>query len=221
MIYRKEIDLDNNEIVIEILNDNSMDENAMLLHGENSKDCILVDPGVGEDEILRVMKDNDFHIKYILITHAHFDHILCANNIRKKENCDIYVSKEDEGMMKDPHQNESDMVGVPTSIKDCKTFEDGEVLDMLGFKIKCVHTPGHTPGSYCFYLEDRKILISGDTLFEGSYGRTDFYGGDFDAIEHSLKDILFKLPDDVKVFPGHGASTSIGYEKENNMIFDI
>lgn len=209
------------EIVLEILNDNSMDENAILIHAEDSKECILIDPGVGEDEILSVLSKNEYKVKYILITHAHFDHILCADRIRKKENCDIYVSKEDEGMMADAHQNESDMVGVPTSIRECKIFNDGDILDMLGFKIKCIHTPGHTPGSYCFYIEDKKILISGDTLFKDSFGRTDFYGGNFKDIEHSLKEVLFKLPDDTEVFPGHGPSTTIAYEKDNNMIFDM
>ena len=97
-----------------------------------------------------------------------------------------------------------------------KLLTDGEVLDLIGTKIKVIHTPGHSKGSCCFYLEDEKILISGDTLFEGAVGRTDFPSGSMKEMDHSINEVLMKLPDDVEVYPGHGGSTTIGMERKTN-----
>lgn len=209
------------EITLDILKNNEMDENAIFIRRDDDKDGVLVDPGVGKKEILDFLSKNNYIVSHILITHAHFDHIASVPDVVDKYKCDIYVHENDLEMMEDPIKNESNLFGGDLSIKGSKIFKNGDILDLCGIKFKVLHTPGHTKGSSSFYIEDKKLLISGDTLFELSFGRTDFYGGSMDEIANSLKNILFKLPDDVKVIPGHGNMTTIGKEKKYNMILEF
>ena len=116
----------------------------------------------------------------------------------------------------DPAVNLSTMFGDPMTIHADEVLKDGEELDMLGTKIKCILTPGHTAGGMCFYIEELKSVIAGDTLFCESVGRTDFPTGSGATLARSIREKLYVLPDDTKVFPGHMDTTTIGWEKKNN-----
>ncbi|MCQ2609594.1 MAG: MBL fold metallo-hydrolase [Lachnospiraceae bacterium] len=207
-----------NEIMIDIILNGHLEENCMFVHRYGCNDGVLVDPGIGKKTILDYLCENHYNVKHIIITHAHVDHIYACDDIRKKYDCDIYVSSLDAEAMMDAKKNVSSLFHLSVEVDGCKTFEDNEVLHLLDMDFRCILTPGHTKGSTSFYIEEEKILLSGDTLFLGSCGRTDLYGGDDIAIRHSIVDILFNLPPDTRVFPGHGPDTSIGYEKTNNMI---
>lgn len=207
------------EIMIDIILNGHLEENCMFVHRDGCKDGVLVDPGIGKGTIESYLKDNDYNVKHIIITHSHVDHIFACNDIREKYGCDIYVSTLDNEAMMDAKKNESTLFHLPMTVSDCKTFDDGDILHLLDMDFRCILTPGHTKGSTCFYIEEEKVLLSGDTLFAGAYGRTDLYGGDDVAMRHSLIDILFKLPPDTKVLPGHGPDTIIGDEAKANMIY--
>lgn len=195
-----------------------MHENTYFIHDEALFDGILIDPGINKETIENFLTKNDYIVKYILITHAHFDHVYSADYFRKKYNVDIYVSDEDKELIEDRIKNESTYLNMPVEVFDTKTFHDGDVLDFLGFKIKCILTPGHTKGSTSFYFENEKIIFSGDTLFRGTYGNPIYYSGNMDDMRDSLLNKLFKLPDDTLAYPGHGFTTTIAYEKSHNSI---
>lgn len=207
------------EIVIDIILNGHFEENTIFVHRDGCLDGVLVDPGIGKKRIMTYLEENKYNVKYILITHSHIDHIYSCNDIRDKYGCDIYVSKYDLEAMNDIEKNESDFFHLPVKVDNCKTFDDGDILHFLDIDFKCIITPGHTKGSTCFYIEEEKILLAGDTLFAGGYGRTDYYGGSATAMRDSLINKIFVLPKDTKVFPGHGSDTTIGNELETNMIF--
>lgn len=152
----------------------------------------------------------------ILLTHGHFDHIMAVEGLRKEYQIPMYASKDEVEVLANPQLNVSTMMGAYVSMKADELFADGDVLELAGMKLKVISTPGHTIGSVCFYIEEEKMLISGDTLFEASVGRTDFPTGSSRQLIHSIKTRLFILPEDVNVFPGHGEVTSIAYEKTHN-----
>ena len=122
-------------------------------------------------------------------------------------------------MLSDSSFNMTAMMGTPMTVRPNEWLEDGQELEIAGIKIKVIFTPGHTPGSASFYIEEGGFLISGDTLFQESVGRTDFKGGSAQTLSKSIEEKLFTLPDDTQVFPGHGASTTIGHEKKYNPFF--
>ena len=129
----------------------------------------------------------------------------------------VYASEKEEATMHDIQKNVSAMFGNPETYDADVYAKDGDVLDLAGFKIKVISTPGHTEGGCCYYFDENKVLASGDTLFCGSVGRTDFKGGSMSELVRSVKEKLFLLPNDTAVLPGHEARTTIGYEKQYNM----
>ena len=152
----------------------------------------------------------------ILLTHGHFDHIMAADEVRKKYNIPIYASEKEETTLLNPRVNLS-AFGRGNCTLDADVYlKDLEVVEMAGFSVQMIETPGHTVGSCCYYLKDEGVLFSGDTVFQGSVGRTDFPEGSTAAIVRSLHRLLDALPDETEVYPGHDASTTIGYEKRYN-----
>ena len=168
-------------------------------------------------EILEVVKEKNLKVKYILLTHGHFDHVLGVNEMKEALNCKVGVNKGDVTML-DNINEFAKFFAFPHVDPPKYDFlvEEGEELQFGNEKIKVICTPGHTEGGVC-YLVDGK-LFCGDTLFRDSYGRTDLFGGDFEKIHHSLLDIIFKLGDEIRVYPGHGPASTIGYEKVHNEI---
>ena len=162
------------------------------------------------------MQEKEFQIKAILLTHGHFDHIWGVKELRERSGAEVYAYEGEEKLCQDPALNVSAAVGRSCSITPDHLFRDGEEFEFAGIRGRVIATPGHTGGSCCYYFEEDQILISGDTLFQESVGRTDFPTGSMSALVRSVKEKLFTLPDETRVYPGHGMMTTIGYEKENN-----
>lgn len=190
--------------------------NCFFLINEDTKEVLIVDPADRAQRIVEWIKSESLTPVAILLTHGHFDHIMAIDGIKKEYDIKVYASQDEVDVLAKPHINVSTMMGASISTKADVLFKDGDVLELAGIQLKVISTPGHTIGSVCFYIEDEKLLISGDTLFEASVGRTDFPTGSSHQLIESIKTRLFVLPDDTSVFPGHGGMTSIGYEKAHN-----
>lgn len=191
-----------------------LDENIYLL--SKKQDCLLIDPG-GDNisEVVSYIKENKLNLLAILVTHGHFDHILSINELLDNFDVPIYIGKEDKEKLYDPSISLSRIFnGTEYMInKDAKIVELND-NDVIFDDIIVLHTPGHTSGSVCYYIESDKIIFTGDTLFKMAYGRVDFPTGDSYKMRDSLNRLL-KLDSDIIVYPGHGDSTTIGEEYQN------
>jgi hydroxyacylglutathione hydrolase len=197
--------------------------NNCIILSNNSSDCIIFDPGNYESKILDYLNSKKLIPKSIYLTHGHYDHIGAIDSLVKEfSNVDVYVSKEDSESLNDPSKNYSYMFcDSPIKINNFKII-DFDTIHFEDLIIKIIKTPGHTKGGVCYYLDnDSPILISGDTLFYETWGRTDLYGGSEIEIKNSISKKLFILPKNTRVIPGHGHETTIGYEikfwKDNNL----
>ena len=193
--------------------------NNYLIIDETSKEAILIDCSDYVEEIIDYVKKNNLKVKYILLTHGHFDHVLGINRMNEVLGAKVYVHEGDKEQVVNTRAVMT-MFGLPTegveNPKITATLSDAGELTLGNQVIKVIETPGHTPGGVCYLIGD--CLFSGDTLFHGTIGRTDLPGGSFQQIKHSVKDVLFALDENIKVYPGHGEPTSIGYEKKFNDI---
>lgn len=194
-----------------------LENNIYLVADEKSSEAVLIDATQDLPEIQKAVKDLGVKVKYILLTHGHFDHILGLNSLKKSLNAPAVICKDDL-VISDNINEFTRLFGLPDSVppKYDMYIKDGDEILLGSYKIKVIHTPGHTEGGVC-YLVDGK-LFSGDTLFRGSVGRTDLFGGNFGKLSDSIKNKLFKLDDKIEVFPGHGDMTTIGFEKKYNEI---
>ncbi|MDY0151318.1 MAG: MBL fold metallo-hydrolase [Candidatus Cloacimonas sp.] len=189
--------------------------NTYLLWDDDSKEAILIDPSMPDTKLLDRIRQLQLKVKMVVNTHGHGDHIGGNKYFADALSCPLAIHTDDAAMLTDNKKNFSEFMGSPVPILAAQVLlgDDDEIL--LGKLIlKVIHTPGHTKGGICLWVD--KYLISGDTLFEQSIGRTDFPGGNHKAIIKSIVEKLLVLPDDVIVFPGHGPSTTIGLEKANN-----
>ena len=193
--------------------------NSYLLIDEDSKEAVLIDLGGDYHAIKDELEKNNASLKYILNTHGHFDHILGERDAQEVFDVPVYVHEEDKYLVENlPKQLERfGFAANAQPPKNIKTFTEKDIFKIGDKEIKVIHTPGHTPGSVCFLVG--KQLFSGDTLFYTSVGRTDFEGGSFAQLSNSIKEKLFKLDDDIDVYPGHDSKTNIGYEKKYNCYF--
>lgn len=191
--------------------------NVYLAINTKTKEAFVVDPADRADYIEKWIQAAGVSLKGILLTHGHFDHILAANDLREKFDIKIYACRQEEALLGNAQSNMSlYMGGKGCEIKADVLLDDLQVFQAGGMDFQMIHTPGHTQGSCCYYMQDEKTLFSGDTLFLGSCGRTDFLGGSMASMQRSLRRLLTGLPEDTEVFPGHDASTSIDYEKRYN-----
>ena len=190
--------------------------NSYLIIDEESRAAAIVDPGFFDNRIEKALDENKATLKYIILTHGHGDHIGGVPEIFKKYDGVKLIAHEDEKeMLANGDINCSlGMFGKNIELKADIWVKEGDSIKMGDLEFKFIHTPGHTNGGMCILLDD--ILFSGDTLFRMSIGRTDFPQGSFSKIMKSIKEKLFKLPDNTKVYPGHMDKTDIGYEKRNN-----
>ena len=178
---------------------------------------MIVDPANLSKAMIGYIEEEELVIKAILLTHAHFDHIMGIDKvIDRYGEMPVYVEESDLELLHTPSMNESTVYTNGYSYPGGDVIHDGDVLHLIGEDFRVIHTPGHTKGSCCYYIKDEGVLFSGDTLFCGSVGRTDFPGGSSAEIVRSLHKLVDTLPEDTEVFPGHDASTTIGYEKRYN-----
>jgi len=193
--------------------------NCSILADPVTKEGVLVDPGGHPETIIQKLKLLDVKIKYILITHAHFDHFLAADIIKNHTGAKVVLHKEDLPLWS-MLELQCSMFGAkslgPVSQPEWLLDSDADIKVNDRLVGKALHTPGHSPGSTCFLFESVKVLFSGDTLFKGSVGRTDLWGGDKKALLNSIKTKIYPLSDDVVVISGHGSSTTIAHEKQYN-----
>ena len=190
--------------------------NCFFLINEDTKEVLIIDPADRAQKIIEWINSEGLKPVAILLTHGHFDHIMGMAGVKNEYHIPVYASKDEVEVLANPQLNVSTMMGAYISLTADELFADGDVLELAGMKLKVISTPGHTIGSVCFYMEEEKVLISGDTLFEASVGRSDFPTGSSRQLIESIKTRLFVLPDDTDVFPGHGGTTSIAYEKAHN-----
>ena len=190
--------------------------NCYFLFDEKIKEAIIFDPADEGAKVNEAMKQNGFKVVGICLTHGHFDHIYGVAKLKQLSKASIYASELEKELLSDVNLNQSEMFGRIVTVTPDVLLKDGEEFVLGGIKIKMISTPGHTCGSCCYYIEDAKILVSGDTLFEGSVGRTDFPTGSMSELVNNVKEKLFVLPDDTVCYPGHGGITTIGDEKKFN-----
>jgi len=193
--------------------------NCYIIYHQTTKKAVIVDPADNGAYILNKCHELDVTPEAILLTHGHFDHILAVKDVQRAFHCKVYAGKEEDRLLQDPSLNLSGSLGTDQmGLSADYLARDGEVLHLIGFDWKVLETPGHTSGSVCYYIESEKVLISGDTLFAESLGRTDLPTGSSREIMASIVDKLLVLPEDTMVYPGHGEQTTIGYEKQYNPV---
>jgi len=194
----------------------SYQTNCYFVYREDSKKAVVIDPADNGAQIYSALERNGFTVEAILLTHGHFDHIWGSKELREVSGAKIYALEEEKVLCEDVKNNLSAMVGRAYTVVPDTYVREGDVLTFDNMDFKVIATPGHTIGSCCYYVEKAGILISGDTLFQESTGRTDFPTGSMSSIVRSIREKLFILPDETKVYPGHGDSTTIAYEKKYN-----
>ncbi|HKL31515.1 MAG TPA: MBL fold metallo-hydrolase [Tangfeifania sp.] len=199
---------------------NPLQENTLLISDETGE-CVFVDPGfyfpVEHDEIKNYISENNLKPVMIANTHCHFDHIMGVEFIRQEYNIP-FVAHPDDAFWVKKAIDQGKMFGFdmkPVNPPD-SFFSENEKLKFGNTEFDIIHIPGHSPGHVVFYSEKEKILIGGDVLFHGSIGRSDLPGGDQATLISGIKEKLFKLPDETKVYCGHGPETTLGFEKESN-----
>ncbi|NLB41650.1 MAG: MBL fold metallo-hydrolase [Clostridiales bacterium] len=192
-----------------------MGVNCYIPYCEETMKAVVIDPGDNGDKILRLTEKNNVQITMILLTHGHFDHIGSVKEIKERTGALVAIHSEDADMLTNPSKNLSSFVGHESIQSPADILiEDGRELQIGTMKLTAIHTPGHTPGGIC-YLSD-EILFTGDTLFEGSVGRTDLPGGSQHVLMQSINEKLMVLADELKIYPGHGRVSTLGKERETN-----
>ncbi len=190
--------------------------NCYFLYREGNKECVVIDaPDRGRD-IADTLKKNGFTVAALLLTHGHFDHIWGASELRSSTSAKIYALDEEKEILEDSGLNVSADAGRPATVKANIFLRDGDIVKLADIDFKVIATPGHTKGSCCYYVEEAGLLLAGDTLFAESVGRSDLPTGSGAVLCRSINEKLFVLPEDTKVYPGHGDKTTIGHEKKYN-----
>lgn len=193
--------------------------NCYIIYHNTTKKAVIVDPADNGAYILHKCRELGVTPEAILLTHGHFDHILATKDVQRAFRCKVYAGREEDRLLQDPSLNLSGTLGTDQmSISADYLVRDGEVLHLIGFDWKVIETPGHTEGSVCYYIEAEEVLISGDTLFAQSLGRTDLPTGSSRKILDSIRDRLLVLPEDTMVYPGHGDQTTIRFERKYNPV---
>lgn len=191
--------------------------NCSIIGDPVTKQAIVVDPGGAHERILQEVRSLGLTVVGIFHTHAHLDHFLASGEIKKATGAALMLHEADRKLW-DLLETQCRLFGIPfvPAPPPDSWLRDEEKILVGGLHGLAMHTPGHTPGSMCLHFEEDHLLLAGDTLFRGSIGRTDLWGGDYDAIERSIRERLYTLDEATRVITGHGPETQIGLERENN-----
>lgn len=193
----------------------------ILRKNDAAQDCLIIDPGLEADELVDFLDEQKLNPLAVVLTHGHIDHIAGVAALRNRfPEIKIYIHNLDAEMLTEPMNNLSAMTGAGfTTEPEDVSLKEGDVIDLAGVKLLVLHTPGHTPGGISLYSKQDGVVFVGDTLFADSIGRTDFPGGSMSQLLASVKEKLFTLPEQTKVYPGHGPATTIAAEKAHNPFF--
>ena len=205
------------DIIVETIPVGPLQCNCTILGDLVSRKAIVVDPGGDSEILLERLVELNLQVERIIHTHAHLDHFLASGKMKEATGAKLALHREDLFLW-DMLEDQCRMFGIPFEPPPPpdQWLENEEEINLNDIQGKALHTPGHTPGSMCFLFESQKLLIAGDTLFQGSIGRTDLWGGDFKKIEKSIQEKLYTLDEETSVITGHGESTSIGHEMRAN-----
>jgi hydroxyacylglutathione hydrolase len=190
----------------------------VLRHEPGVSQCLVIDTGLDSSPLIDFLQTNGLAPAALILTHGHADHIAGVVELHANfPNMAVCIHRLDAKMLTGEQDNLSMLAGALYKAEPADTLlEQGDVVDKAGIRLEALHTPGHTPGGICLYAADDGIVFAGDTLFDGSVGRTDFPGGSMTQLLRSIKEKLFVLPDETVVYPGHGPTTTIGREKAYN-----
>ncbi len=191
-----------------------VETNCYFVYDSETGDAVVIDPA--KDGLYDKLSQNGLHVKGILLTHGHFDHIMGTRELSEKSGAKLYALDLEDEVCRNSSLNASDQIRRPYTAEPDVLVSDGDEIEIAGIRFKVYATPGHTIGSCCYYIESVKWLFTGDTLFCGSIGRSDLPTGSGETIMDSVMKIVDTFDGDVKVYPGHGESTTIAREKEYN-----
>ncbi len=191
--------------------------NCYIVYNNETMEGFIIDPAASSEIIDASIRELGVNVKGILLTHGHFDHIGAADDLKKMYDVKVYAHEDEAEVTENGMLNLSAMFETGDSVKVDVRLRDGDTFELCGFGVKLIHTPGHTKGSSCYLVNDgeKDRLFSGDTIFCGSYGRTDFPTGDMSQLIDSILHKLLVLDEDLEVYSGHGEQTFIGDEKKN------
>lgn len=190
--------------------------NCYFVINTETMGVLIVDPGDNAPALSEAIRKEKLKPAAVLLTHGHLDHAGAAEELSKEYGIKVYAHEAERETLENPRMNLTSSFGAGISFDADVYLKDNEVLKLIGYSIKVLFTPGHTPGGCCYYFPEQKLLFSGDTLFSQSVGRTDFPGGSSSILVRSIREKLMELPEDVRVYPGHMDETSIGTEKMYN-----
>ncbi len=200
---------------LKVLSKGLFDSKCYILSDQN--ECAIIDCGVKIEDVMSVIAEDDLKARYIILTHGHVDHIFYAQGLREATGAALCIHEEELPVLMDPEKNGSALFGYQSEVKPAMPdhlLKHGDKLPLGNLTLDIIHTPGHSPGSISILCEN--LLFSGDTLFYRSVGRTDLFGGSAGELSDAIENRLYILDGDTKVYPGHGQSTTIAYERENN-----
>lgn len=194
-----------------------IEENCQVINMEGDATAIVIDPGSSAAQLKKAIDEAGLKPALILATHGHFDHVGAVYALCEAYQAPFACHPADSEIL-DTLEDTYMFYGMGTTRrpKISREIKDGEIIEAGPIRLRAIHTPGHTPGGLCFYHEESKSLFSGDTLFRHSIGRSDFEGGDASQLTQNIREKLFTLPDETRVYPGHGEATTIGDEKREN-----
>lgn len=205
-------------MIIKCLPTGMFGSNCYIL-GENGE-AAVIDAGVNADEVYAEAQRENLKIKFIILTHGHIDHICSADRLRDMTDAKLLIHQADAEALTNAEVNGSAYFGKSSAFRAADiVLKDADTLDVGGFEMKIIHTPGHTQGGICIKVDNH--LFTGDTLFRLGIGRTDLPGGSYNRIISSIQDKLMTLDDEVVVYPGHGESTTIGHERKHNLFLKL
>jgi glyoxylase-like metal-dependent hydrolase (beta-lactamase superfamily II) len=218
-----------NKMIIESKVVGSLDTLTYIIGCSETREAAIIDPAGSEDKLLWLIKENNLTLKYILLTHSHPDHTSGVKKIKEKTDAIVCLHKEDEELLSLAEFNE--LLNIwsfeEPFIKADKYITDGEIINLGKLEIKVFHTPGHSPGSVCYYLKgndnQNSHIFTGDTIFVGAVGNSDLPGGSFEKLIESIKKYIINLPDDTIIHPGHdygdSQTSTLGKERKENPFF--